>query len=539
MIALTVKGGTSKLGATQTNSLINLMDFFSTHVLPELQAAAQPGSTVHPILIADAIKFATVFRAQLPQEAYAALVPLLGTFLGNKQPVVHTYAATAIERMLAVKQPGAAANAPLRFGPEQLAPFLQSLLTGLFGALKLPGSSENAYVMKAIMRVTVVAAEGMAPYASVCIEELKTVLGRVCANPSNPKFNHLLFETIASLVRYICAKTPSAVDSFEAMLFPPFQYVLQSDVSEFSPYVFQILAQLLECKTSLSAAYESLFPPLLLPTMWERPGNIPALVRLLCAYMDKGKAHVLPQLERVLGVFQKLLASRATDQQACKLLSAIFLAFEGAELQNYLSAIFNLVLTRLQSNKKVASSVVGVWAIFVARYGAAAFEGQLNSIQPGLFAQIMRAIWAEHAGYTQGSSRKTVCISTTKLLGETDLLSDAATFGNVLQGLLMMLLADQGVAATPACVAADDVPELDENDDGNTGYQAAYAQLHFASAAEADPYKGEVVPSFVVGALARLNASRPGVLQGIVSQIAQTLTAEKQAAVQTILQGVF
>lgn len=44
-------------------------------------------------------------------------------------------------------------------------------------------------------------------------------------------------------------------------------------------------------------------------------------------------AQVRQKLESVLGVFQKLLASRATDQQACKLLSSIFLAFDGAELQ--------------------------------------------------------------------------------------------------------------------------------------------------------------------------------------------------------------
>lgn len=52
-------------------------------------------------------------------------------------------------------------------------------------------------------------------------------------------------------------------------------------------HVVQILAQLLECRSGLSVAYESLFPPLLLPAMWERQGNIPALVRLLCAYMTK------------------------------------------------------------------------------------------------------------------------------------------------------------------------------------------------------------------------------------------------------------
>ena len=69
------------------------------------------------------------------------------------------------------------------------------------------------------------------------------------------------------------------------------------------------------------------------------------------------------------------------------------------------------------------------------------------------------------------------------------MIADAATFGTVLQSLLTMVMADQGMAATPASASLDDVPELDENDDGNTGYAAAYAQLHFASAAEADPYQ--------------------------------------------------
>ena len=59
-----------------------------------------------------------------------------------------------------------AAAAPLRFGAAQLTPLLQPLLTSLFGVLKTEASKENAYVMRAVMRVTVVAAEGMAPYAT-------------------------------------------------------------------------------------------------------------------------------------------------------------------------------------------------------------------------------------------------------------------------------------------------------------------------------------------------------------------------------------
>jgi exportin-2 (importin alpha re-exporter) len=185
VIALSVKGATARLGATQTNPLVNIAEFFGTSVLPELQAAAGGAApSSQPVLLADAIKFVTTFRAQLPRETYATLFPLLGGLLAHKAPVVHTYAANAIERMLSVKE----ADGSHRFGAAQLAPLLQPVLTGLFATLKLSASAENQYVMRAIMRVTAVAAEGMAPYASVCIDELKAILTRVCENPSNPTF---------------------------------------------------------------------------------------------------------------------------------------------------------------------------------------------------------------------------------------------------------------------------------------------------------------------------------------------------------------
>ena len=146
--------------------------------------------------------------------------------------------------------------------------------------------------MKCTMRILNIAQEDVVQHTPVVLQNLNGCLERVCKNPRNPQFNHYLFETIASLVRYICAATPAAVDAFEAMLFPPFQQVLANDIAEFTPYVLQVLAQLLEARTGLSPSYVTLFPPLLMPAMWERPGNIPALVRLLCAYMAKGKAQV-------------------------------------------------------------------------------------------------------------------------------------------------------------------------------------------------------------------------------------------------------
>ena len=549
VIALTMRGSTAKLGATQTNSLVNLMDFYASTVLPELQSAASGGATAHPILLADALKFISIFRSQLPAEAYAAIVPLLGTLLQHPKIVVHTYAATALDRMLTVREASpAGGQGPLRYGADKLVPQLSTLLTSLFGALKLSGSNENAYVMRAILRVSSVAGEGMAPYASTCVEELKSHLTRVCENPTNPSFNHYMFEAIAVLVRSLCAGgNAQAVDAFEGLLFPPFQYVLQKDVSEFTPYVFQILAQLLECRSALSPAYTSLFPPILAPTMWERPANTPALVRLLCAYIKVGKDTVLPRLEMVLGVFQKLLASRASDGSACALLSAIWRGFEAAELSNYMGPIFSLCLTRLQSNKRVGSAMVGSWAVFIARFGVAAFQQQLEGIQPGLLPMLVRGVWAESLpGVTGTTARKTAAIGSARLLAEATVLSsDQATFSALLQALLLMVLQDQGVTTASQAVAAAAAEELAATADiesagaGGAGYVAAYAQLNFASPNEdPDMYPTETSGRAVVNLLKQLHQRSAALLPAVVPPMIQGLSAEKQQGVQAILQGI-
>ena len=86
VLALSAKGFTRAHGATSTNDLINVVDFMSEHVVPELKSAANDGP---PILKADAIKFCTVFRSQLPREAFPVLIPLMLDHLGSKSYVVH------------------------------------------------------------------------------------------------------------------------------------------------------------------------------------------------------------------------------------------------------------------------------------------------------------------------------------------------------------------------------------------------------------------------------------------------------------------
>jgi hypothetical protein len=74
------------------------------------------------------------------------------------------------------------------------------------------------------------------------------------------------------------------------------QFLTCHELQEFHPYVFQIFAQLIELRTApLPELYMTIFKPLLAPLFWERPGNVPALTRLLQAYLIKAGPQIAQQ----------------------------------------------------------------------------------------------------------------------------------------------------------------------------------------------------------------------------------------------------
>lgn len=56
-----------------------------------------------PVLKADAIKFVMSFRSVLPQELVVGSLPQLVRHLSATSIVVHTYAACAVDRILAMR----------------------------------------------------------------------------------------------------------------------------------------------------------------------------------------------------------------------------------------------------------------------------------------------------------------------------------------------------------------------------------------------------------------------------------------------------
>eukprot|EP00271_Cylindrocystis_brebissonii_P023161 TRINITY_DN9424_c0_g1_i1.p1 TRINITY_DN9424_c0_g1~~TRINITY_DN9424_c0_g1_i1.p1 ORF type:complete len:976 (+),score=170.09 TRINITY_DN9424_c0_g1_i1:234-3161(+) len=484
VVALAVRQKTVSAGATSVNQLVNIGEFFSAHILPELTAQ---DVNDRPVIKADALKFLTMFRSQLPKQATLELLPQLFRYTSAESNVVHSYAANCIERFLVVKDAGVP-----RFASADIQPHVESLLTSLFGALELPDSKENPYVMKCLMRVVSMTTIG--PLGPPIMTQLSKILLEVCQNPRNPTFNHYLFEAVAALIRRSALQDQAQIALFEESLFPVLQTVLGQDVQEFAPYVFQVLALLVESRRPpLPESYLRIFPPLVTPLLWERPANVPALVRLLQAYLQKASSAIVSsnQLSSVLGVFQKLIISKHTDHHGFFILNTIVENLSFQELAPYLPQIWTLLFHRLQSSRvpKFVRGLLVFLALFVAKHGTAAVVESVNSVQPGVFLQLVDPVWVPTLPNISGEVETKLCtVAATRVLTEcADLQADAALhlWGRLLDSLVLLVIRpeeERSAAADEADEAAD-LPGAGEMD----GYTAVYAQLHNAGKVEEDP----------------------------------------------------
>ena len=523
MLGISIRAESTTQGVSQTNDAVNVMEFFSTQLVPELQ---DTNHSVRPMVKASAIKFVSTFRNQFTTEDLTALMPLLISHLASPSVVVHTYAAFAIEKILTVKVDVPGGPAKLKFGAGELKPFLEPLFTSLFLIVDNVQLNENQYVMKCIMRTLSVANEDVIPVTSVVLEKVTAVLGRVAKNPRNPQFNHYMFESIAVLVRSVCSKQPKATSLFEHMLFPPFQMVLQMDVSEFTPYVFQVLAQLLEYRpreSGLGEAYTMLFPPLLSPALWERKGNVPALVRLLKAYLGKAGPELAARghLMHMLGIFQKLLSVKATEVSACDLLCSLIVNVPLEVLQPTFKTLFQIMLQRQQHGKtpRFTRLATHFFAVFVGKFGSQLFFDELGSIQQGLGSMLITQIWIPRlqSDMPVRMEAKTQIVGLSKLLCDTPaLLSDAngRQVWSHLAAMVVSMLTSAGASFVDASATADDAPVEIE-----ISYDSAYSNLHFAKKPVDDPFSEIADPGLLfLQSLQKLSSSHPGCIQPMIQQ---------------------
>lgn len=521
-IYLVVSLAIKKAGGTSVSTdLVDVQNFFLTVIVPELQSQDVNG---FPMLKAGALKFFTMFRNHIPKPMALQFFPDLIRFLRAESNVVHSYAASCIEKLLLVKDEGGRA----RYTSADVSPVLPQLMTNLFEALKVPESEENQYVMKCIMRVLGVA-DISREIADPCITGLILILNKACENPKNPVFNHYIFESLAVLLKRACGKDASLISIFERSLFPSLQKILGEDVTEFFPYAFQLLAQLVELnRPPISSAYIQIFEILLTPDLWRKASNVPALVRLLQAFLHK-VPHELNQegrLTQVLGISYKLVSARNTDEQGFYVLNTIIESLDYSVIAPYFGQIWSALFTVLQGKQtgRFIKSLLIYMSLFLVKHGSKNLADTMNAIQANIFQVILVQFWISNLKLITGViETKLTAVASTRLLCESTALLDAAAvehWGKMLDSIVTLL-------SRPEQDRVEEEPEMPDIAE-NVGYSATFVRLHNAGKTEDDPLKDIRDPKeFLVTSLARLSALSPGRYPQIINQyLDQTNQAE-------------
>lgn len=509
--ALAIKGSTRQHGTVSISQHVNVEKFFEEKIVDELLSTTKHQGS--QILKADALRYMTIFRNHISHATLVMRLPLVVKHVTSDNVVVRTYASITLEKLLTMRDP--AQPKLTAFKSNQLEPYLGELIKTLFEALEMPGSPENEHIMKAIMRLlSFLKSNLIIQFLPVVVPKMTNKLGVVARNPSNPYFNHYLFETLALTIRAACSQENLAIrNEFENVLFNILEVILAQDVQEFTPYVLQLLNLILRAQTvgSISEKFTKLFQELLSPTLWERPANVKPLTELMHTYIEKIGQYIISQnkLIPLLGVFQKLIASKATDHEGLELLQTMMIHLPAAEIDARIRDIFMLIFQRLTGSKttKFVKNALVCFSLYAYVRGPDLLASAVNQLQDRIFGMVIEKLFIADVKKVTGQIERRICMSgMIKILAHLPLL-DNGVYNHLWSPLLLVLME---IFELPQQVEADDDDHFIEITD-SLDFQAQYSRLNYASRKKDDPIKdvGDL-KSMLASSLANLSTKLPG-----------------------------
>ncbi|KFD55058.1 hypothetical protein M514_03976 [Trichuris suis] len=430
VIVLAARGQTSKFGVTRVSEFFSVDDFYNTF----LKSGLQSDSAI-PLFKADALKYLIAFRNQTSKSIIVELLPYLVNLLVHECPVIRMYSANLIEHVLVLRDP-VNTNTPM-YGKTEFEPYIGTIITHLSRSLTMESTTECSYTMRCLTQLLNVFRDQPVDVISTLSQQLCQKIALVAKNPRKPYFNHFMFETACMLVKCVGSKNMDYFRAIESMLIEPFQDILQTDVAEFVPYVFQVLSLMLNMRIGkgegIPEAYLALHPFLLQACLWERHGYVPALVRLLEAYLRLSyKQEIATEmLSSIIPIFHRLVNSKARDQDGMKLISTAAEWVTYSSFQLHYNTILTILFVKLQTMK--TEKFAGLFATFFCQlltvHKLADVIRHVETIQQNLFGIILEKLIIPQLGKVPSKPLD----RRWRLLGLTNLLVDCplVTSGNL------------------------------------------------------------------------------------------------------------
>ncbi|KZT18357.1 importin alpha re-exporter [Neolentinus lepideus HHB14362 ss-1] len=530
MGAVAAKAATTQHGVTATNELVDVVEFFSNNVFQDLQV---PRSNIHPVLQVDVMKFLYAFHAQLSKEQLLTVLPLLQQYLKSENTVCYTYAAIAIERILCVRR-----GTELLFACADIRDFAPNLLDLLLSKIESGGSTqkvaENEYLMQCVMRVIVAARQTLMPVYQQVLSRLMNILGIISQSPSNPSFDWYIFESTSALIRFVVAGNPNTLAVFEQTLFGPITVILQQDVEQYIPYVFQLLAQMLTVHTvGAPTGYRGLLQFLVQPPVWGDKCNVPGLVKLLKAFLAKDTAYMVESgsYMSVMAVVHRLISSRNNYTWGFKLLEGVIVNIPGSTMKQCFRPLIMELLNRMQTNKTdkyiyhFTRFFIYGFAMQIDNMNPDLIIGTVEEVQQGLWTNVLKNIILPQVPKMPPRDRKLIAVALTRMLTHSEKAVQPGivdAWPLAFTALAKLFSEPQHLKSSPQSPSDADVEigltQIDYEEQ-TAGYQSAYSRLVALEGPTVDPVAYVVnVQEYFVKEIAAWKEPRKGTLIGVADQ---------------------
>ncbi|KAK0419280.1 hypothetical protein QR680_014059 [Steinernema hermaphroditum] len=457
--AMASKASTQKHGVVSTSNLVNVGDFYVQYVREDVLGT---NTQIHPILRADAIKYVVTFRNVLPIEAVAEALQqtnenqgVIG-LLRTDVPLLHQYAAYAIERILFMK------NNTFNASNTQVAVLLDLLMK----ASQSPRVLNTFYIAKALMRCINIIDDESARNATILVDYFAALLGKAVKEAVDPGQTHYVFESLCVLMKRAYKVVGNELSRH---ILPIMMEILTNDVSDLIPYALQVIALMVDetkATTGSVEQYVEFLPMVLKDEVWTRKANIPAALLVVESFI-LGCPEVVfggEYRNRILGLFQGMLRQTRTLAHAFRLAACILPHVDKyPELND--NTLLMPMLRQIQTNK--TSLLVKNFTLFMCRYAikkdALELAKSFETIQNGMYIMVLEKIvlpeienMAKNSAFAE---RQAFTLGFACIIGKTAAMM-GALFPRMVEGAFRFV----SQTGSKAQLAQDDGEEEDSNE---------------------------------------------------------------------------
>ncbi|TVU42859.1 hypothetical protein EJB05_09282, partial [Eragrostis curvula] len=431
-------------------AIVDMEQFFWNVIMPELHA---PDWKAEPVLKATVLRFMRAFKFELSKTVVQTVLPSVVRFLSHKSNVVHTYAALFIEDILNINDKstspeGHTVETP-RYAAFEFNSHAPEVIENISSTLAVPrGIYQNYHLMRCLCRVLLTADIGYETIRDIMLS-LTTILFKACECPQKEQFFRFLFEALVVMLGRIGERDQSYVHGFEFGLLPVLRKIIAEQINEFWQFTLHVSTQLILMQEaeSLQASvyYTDLFHMLFNDDIWSSVTCIPAVARLLRAFLKK-MPNIINQIgypDYIIAKGLHLIKQSGTESDGFYILNSLVEFVHHDTMDPFLKEIWSFLASRLESRSvnKLQKHILIFMCNVLACYSSKVLVYTINAAKPNLFTRLLNKAWFPGSSLIQGELEvKLVIVASTKLLCESAMMLDnVELWGSLLNSVLSLM----------------------------------------------------------------------------------------------------